>query len=133
MLTPHPAELGRLLGRSTDEVLSDFFGSSVNAAQQYNAIVVAKASTTVVARPDGRIAVVDGMNPALATAGSGDVLSGVIASLLGRGLSAWDSARCGALAHSVAGRRLRDSAGLFRSSALPDAVASVMGEALFGA
>ncbi|MCK4516053.1 MAG: NAD(P)H-hydrate dehydratase, partial [Spirochaetaceae bacterium] len=76
--------------------------------------------------------VVDGMNPSLATAGSGDVLAGVIGALLSRGVSAWDGARAGVVAHSIAGSRLRDSAGLFRSAELSSEIARVMGKVTLG-
>ncbi len=128
VLTPHPAELGRLVGASTADVLLDMYGSAGRAAETYGAVVVAKASTTIIAHPDGRVAVVDGMNPSLATAGSGDVLAGVIGALLSRGITSWDAARAGALAHSVAGRRLADRAGLFRSAELSPEIARVLGE-----
>ncbi len=128
VLTPHPAELGRLVDASTDDVLGDMYGFAGRAAEMYSAVVVAKASTTIVADPGGRVAVVDGMNPSLATAGSGDVLAGVIGALLSRGIPAWDAARAGVVAHAVAGRRLGDSAGLFRSAELAPEIARVMGE-----
>ena len=128
VLTPHPAELGRLVDASTDDVLGDMYGFAGRAAEMYGAVVVAKASTTIVADPGGRVAVVDGMNPSLATAGSGDVLAGVIGALLSRGIPAWDAARAGVVAHAVAGRRLGDSAGLFRSAELAPEIARVMGE-----
>ncbi len=132
VLTPHPAELGRLVGASKDDVLSDMYGSAGRAAQMYGAVVVAKASTTIIAHPDGRVAVADGMNPSLATAGSGDVLAGVIGALVSRGIPAWDAGRAGVLVHSIAGRRLRDSAGLFRSAELAPEIARVMGEVILG-
>jgi NAD(P)H-hydrate epimerase len=122
--------LGRLVGTSKDDVLVDMYGSAGRAAEIYGAVVVAKASTTIIAHPDGRIAVVDGMNSALATAGSGDVLAGVIGGLLSRGISPWDAARAGALAHSIAGCRLRDSAGLFLSAELSAEIARVVGAAV---
>ncbi|MBU8914112.1 MAG: NAD(P)H-hydrate dehydratase, partial [Spirochaetales bacterium] len=128
VLTPHPAELGRLAGASRDDVLADMYGFAGRAAEMYGAVVVAKASTTIIAHPDGRVAVVDGMNPSLATAGSGDVLAGVFGALLSRGVPAWDAARAGAVAHSVAGRRLGVSAGLFRSAELSPEIARVVGE-----
>ena len=132
VLTPHPAELGRLVGASKEDVLADMYGAARRGAEIYGAVVVAKASTTIIAHPDGRVAVVDGMNPSLATAGSGDVLAGVIGALLSRGVSAWDGARAGVVAHSIAGGRLRDSAGLFRSAELSSEIARVMGEVTFG-
>jgi len=127
VLTPHPGELGRLVDAPKDAALADMYGSAAQAAERYGAVIVAKACTTIIAHPDGRIAVVDGMNPSLATAGSGDVLAGVIGALLSRGLPVWDAARAGVVAHSLAGRRLRDSAGLFRSTELSHEVARVVG------
>jgi NAD(P)H-hydrate epimerase len=132
VLAPHPAELARLLDRTTDDVLADFYGCAAETARRYGAVVVAKACTTIVARPDGRVSVVDGANPGLGTAGSGDVLSGVIGAMLGRGMSSWDAARCGALVHAEAGRSLRDRAGMFRSSALPDEIGRLAGQLLLG-
>jgi ADP-dependent NAD(P)H-hydrate dehydratase / NAD(P)H-hydrate epimerase len=130
VLTPHPGELSRLVGASKAETLSDMYGSALHAAQKFGAVVVAKASTTIIARPDGRMAVVDGMNPALATAGSGDVLSGVIGALLSRGMSAWDAARAGTVLHAAAGRGLARSAGFFRSAQLPGEIGRVLGSVL---
>jgi NAD(P)H-hydrate epimerase len=130
VLTPHPGELARLTGMSVDAVRDDPFGAARRAAEQYNAVVVSKSVTTLITRGDGRVSVVDGSNPALATAGSGDVLAGVIAAQLARGADGWDAARVGALAHAVAGRELAASAGLFLSSELPAAVGRVLGRVL---
>ncbi len=119
VLTPHPGELARLLGRDSAAVSGDFVGSVVECARERRAIVIGKSHTTVIARPDGRYAIVDGMNPALGTGGSGDVLTGAVAGLLAGGADPWDAARAAVLAHQEAGRRLRERVGLFLAEELP--------------
>jgi hydroxyethylthiazole kinase-like uncharacterized protein yjeF len=127
ILTPHPGELARLLGSTTTEVTRRFMDSARSAAESSGSIVMAKACTTVVAHPDGRIAVVDGMNEFAATAGSGDVLAGVAGALLARGMQPYDAACAAALIHSTACRRLSLRDGFFHSSKLPDEIARVAG------
>ena len=85
MLTPHAGELARLLGRQSADVQAHRLRSAREAASQANAIVVLKGDDTLVARPDGRVAVSPGGSSALATAGTGDVLSGVIGAYLAKG------------------------------------------------
>lgn len=103
VLTPHPAEAARLLGCSTKEVQ----GSRVDAAQEiaaaYGAVVVLKGCGSVIAKPSGRYAICPLGNPGMSTAGSGDVLSGVIGALLAQGLGTWDAALTGVAAHAAAG------------------------------
>ena len=82
VLTPHPGEMARLLGKSSDEVERDRFGAVRALVAATNAVVVLKGARTIVASPDGRIAVNTSGNPVLATAGSGDVLAGAIGALL---------------------------------------------------
>jgi NAD(P)H-hydrate epimerase len=103
VLTPHPAEAGRLLHSGTQAVQDDRVESALELAGQYQAIVVLKGCGTVVAHPDGRYAICPLGNPGMATAGSGDVLSGVIASLLGQGFDPWQSAQLGVVIHAAAG------------------------------
>jgi len=103
ILTPHPAEAARLLGCSVNEVQQDRFHAASEMARRYGASVVLKGCGTVVAEPSGQYAVCSGGNPGMATAGSGDVLTGLIAALLAQGLSCFDAARAGVLAHAMAG------------------------------
>lgn len=103
VLTPHPAEAARLLGCATAEVQDDRFAAARSLATRFSAIVVLKGNGTLVADPSGRVAVVGAGNPGLATGGSGDVLTGVIASLRAQGLQAFDAACVGALLHARAG------------------------------
>lgn len=104
VLTPHEAELGRLLGLETEEVAAHRLECAREAAELSGAVVLLKGDDTIVARPGGPVAVSPGGSPALATAGTGDVLSGLIGALLAKGLEAFEAAALGALAHVLAAR-----------------------------
>jgi NAD(P)H-hydrate epimerase len=84
ILTPHPGEMARLLGRSTADVQRDRSGAAAGLARRTGAIVVLKGERTLVAEPDGRGAVVPWGNPGMATGGTGDVLAGIVGSLAAR-------------------------------------------------
>lgn len=103
VLTPHPGEAARLLGVTPGEVQSDRLGSARRLACDLGAVTVLKGHRTVVASPDGRASFNASGNPALATAGSGDVLTGMIVAWLGRGLRSWDAARLAVWIHGAAG------------------------------
>ena len=124
ILTPHVGELAAMIGRSTDEVLDEWLGSVREASLRYDAVVVAKSHVTAVGTPDGRTWVIDGMAPALGTAGSGDVLAGAIAALLCRVDDAATAAIVGVMLHARAGRRAMAERGYFLSSDLPAALAA---------
>ncbi len=111
VLTPHEGELGRLLGCPSDEVGAHRLASARRAAAQAAAIVVLKGDDTIVARPDGFVAISPGATPALATAGTGDVLSGVIGALLAKGMDPFVAACAGVRLHALAGRRAADRLG----------------------
>jgi NAD(P)H-hydrate epimerase len=102
VLTPHEGELGRLLGRPADEVAAQRLECARSAAQRSAATVVLKGEGTIVADPSGVCYIVPTGNPGLATPGSGDVLTGVIAAQLAKGLSATDAACLGAFLHGLA-------------------------------
>ena len=102
VLTPHPAELGRLLGVDTKEVVKDRLAAARRAAQELGCIIVAKGHRTVVTDGD-RAVVVPAGGPELATAGTGDVLTGAVAALLAAGVDPFDAAWCAAYVHGVAG------------------------------
>ncbi|HLB21741.1 MAG TPA: NAD(P)H-hydrate dehydratase, partial [Solirubrobacteraceae bacterium] len=104
ILTPHAGELGRLLGLDSGEIERERLRHVSTAARQANAVVVLKGDDTLVAHPDGRVAVSRGGSPALATAGTGDVLTGVLAALLAQGLDAFETACAGVWLHAAAGR-----------------------------
>ena len=104
VLTPHAGELGRLLGRESSQVAAERLSSVREAADGSGAVVVLKGDDTLVAEPGGRVAVSRGGCPGLATAGSGDVLTGVIAALLAAGLDPFTAAAGGVWLHARAGR-----------------------------
>lgn len=109
VLTPHPGEMRRLL--ASDTLDDDRVGVAERAARDWGQVVVLKGATTVVAEPGGRSAVHNGGNPALATAGTGDVLAGAIGGLLAQGLALFDAAVLGVFLHAAAGALVRDDLG----------------------
>ncbi|PUA16489.1 NAD(P)H-hydrate dehydratase [Glaciimonas sp. PCH181] len=92
VMTPHPLEAARLLGISTTEIQSDRLAAARSLAQRFNAVIVLKGAGSIIARPDGYAVVNPTGNPALATGGSGDVLSGICGALLAQGWSDWHAA-----------------------------------------
>jgi hydroxyethylthiazole kinase-like uncharacterized protein yjeF len=103
VLTPHEGELGRLLGVEAARVGAARLSSVREAAARCGAVVVLKGDDTLIAAPDGRVAVSRGATPALATAGTGDVLSGVLAALLAKGLDPFTAAAAAVRLHALAG------------------------------
>ena len=103
ILTPHPGEAARLLKTNPAQVQSDRLASALALAAQYQAVVVLKGHDTVVASPDGQLAVCTDGNAGMSGAGMGDVLAGVLGALLAQGLSAWQAARLGVALHASAG------------------------------
>ncbi len=103
ILTPHPAEAGRLLKCEAADIQRDRVGTAQAIARRYHASVVLKGCGTIIAAPDGAYAICPLGNPGMATAGSGDVLTGIIAALLGQGLSSHQAAIAGVVAHARAG------------------------------
>jgi NAD(P)H-hydrate epimerase len=131
VLTPHAGELGRLLERESADVEAHRLDAVRTAAAQSGAIVVLKGDDTLVAEPGGRVAVNRGGAPALATAGTGDVLSGVIGAYLAKGMHPFHAACAGVFLHAAAGRlaaRLIGTEGVIASDVielLPRALAPV--------
>lgn len=134
VLTPHVGEFGRLragsgLDPAADGDLVDDDAARVRAARDaaavWGGVVVLKGADTVIAAPDGSVAVAPFENPALASGGTGDVLSGAIGALLAQGLDPFAAARVGVYLHGLAGDAVRErlgDAGLLASD-LPDAIA----------
>lgn len=110
VLTPHPGEAARLLDCDIATVQRDRYASARELAVRYAAVVVLKGAGSLVAAPDGRVAVCPWGNPGMASGGMGDLLTGVIAALLAQGLEAWDAARLGVAVHARAGDRAAGSA-----------------------
>jgi ADP-dependent NAD(P)H-hydrate dehydratase / NAD(P)H-hydrate epimerase len=109
ILTPHPAEAARLLGRSTAEVQADRLAAARALATRYRANVVLKGAGSVCAFPDERWAVNATGNPGLASGGTGDVLAGIIGALLGQGLDAERALQLAVCVHGAAADALVDS------------------------
>ncbi len=106
LITPHPAEAARLLGITTAEVQADRPNAARALAQRYQAVVVLKGVGSLVASPDGRLALCSHGHPAMAGAGLGDVLSGILGALLAQGLPAFDAACLAVWLHACAGESL---------------------------
>lgn len=134
VLTPHPGEMARLTGLSIAEIQADRLGTASRFAATWNQVVVLKGANTVIAAPDGRLRLSPFANPALASAGTGDVLAGAIAGFLSQGLDPFAAAACGVYIHGLAGELVREelgSAGLLATDllpALPQAMKRVRGE-----
>jgi NAD(P)H-hydrate epimerase len=105
VLTPHAGELARLLDVASEAVAARRLAHARDAARRAGAMVVLKGDDTLVVEPEGRVGVSQGGSPALATAGTGDVLSGVLAAFLARGMAPFDAACAAVFAHAEAGRR----------------------------
>ncbi len=103
ILTPHPGEMARLTKLSMKEIETDRERIAIKYAARWGHVVVLKGAFTVIAAPDGRSTLLPFANPALATAGSGDVLAGTIVALRAQGLPAFEAALCGAYLHGAAG------------------------------
>jgi hydroxyethylthiazole kinase-like uncharacterized protein yjeF len=123
VLTPHPGELSRLTGKTADAINADRLVVARKAAKDWGAIVVLKGAHTVVAHPDGRISEDPHEVPALATGGTGDVLSGIIGGLIAQGSDPFAAAVTGVYIHAAAGRRIAQrigDSGLLASDLLPE-------------
>ena len=103
LLTPHPGELARLLGAETNEILDDRVGSARRAAAAARAVVVLKGHQSLVADVDGRTWINPTGNPGMATGGSGDVLTGFLAALVGQGYEPPVAAQLAVFLHGLAG------------------------------
>ena len=108
LMTPHPLEAARLLSATTAQVQSDRLNAARRLAKEFNATVILKGSGTVIAAPDGKIVVNATGNPALATAGSGDVLAGICGALLAQKWPAWEAALGAVWMHGKAADDLVD-------------------------
>jgi len=132
ILTPHPAEAARLLRTDVASVQRDRLAAAQSLARDFKAHVVLKGAGSVLAHPDGTWDINTSGNPALATAGSGDVLSGLVGALLAQGVGARDALRVGVCVHGAAADALveqgRGPLGLVASD-LPDAARDLVNAA----
>jgi len=111
VLTPHPGELARLMSKTADAINADRESAARKAAKEWGAIVVLKGAHTVVAHPDGRTSEDPHEVPALASGGTGDVLSGIIGGLIAQGSEPYAAAVTGVYVHAAAGRRISERLG----------------------
>jgi hydroxyethylthiazole kinase-like uncharacterized protein yjeF len=112
VLTPHPGEMSALTGLDKETIQKDRRGITKRFAGEWNAVVVLKGAFTVIAAPDGRTAIEPFATPALARAGTGDVLAGVIGGLIAQGIESWPAAVLGAYLHGRAGELAAEHAGV---------------------
>ncbi len=120
LLTPHPGEAARLLGMTTAQVQADRPSAALALAQRYQAVVVLKGAGSLIASADGRLALCDRGHPAMAGAGLGDVLAGLLGALRAQGMPAFEAACLGVWLHASAGERLAEQGrGLIASELLP--------------
>jgi len=133
VITPHPGELARLVGSSAADIQSDRLAAARAAASRCRCVVVLKGARTIVAQADGDAYIIPTGNPGMASGGMGDVLTGMIASLLGQGLAAPDAAWVAAYLHGLAADLIAEERGVVGILAsevahrLPAAIARVRG------
>jgi ADP-dependent NAD(P)H-hydrate dehydratase / NAD(P)H-hydrate epimerase len=125
VLTPHAGELARLLGVDSEDVRRARLAHARVAAEQSGAVVVLKGDDTLIAEPGGRVAVSRGDSPGLATAGTGDVLTGVISALLAQKLDPFGAAACGVQLHAEAGRLASHRQGAAEGVIATDVIAAL--------
>lgn len=118
VLTPHAGELARLLDVESAWVSAHRLEAASRCADTFGAVVLLKGSDTIVRAPDGRTVVCDTGPPSLATAGTGDVLTGIVGAFLAKGLDATDAAVAAALAHGLAAAAVPRQAGLVASDVI---------------
>jgi ADP-dependent NAD(P)H-hydrate dehydratase / NAD(P)H-hydrate epimerase len=125
VLTPHPGEMARLRGSTIADIQKDRLGHARALAAAANAVVVLKGARTIIATPDGTAFVNPTANPALGTAGSGDVLAGAIGAFLAQGLAVHEAAVAGVFVHGLAADLATRALGgsHLMASDLPDAIA----------
>ena len=111
VVTPHPGEMSRLLGKPIEDIERNRMEIAHLAAKLWGVTVLLKGAYTVVASPEGDVGIVPFANPGLATAGTGDVLAGIIAGLLAQNMSPYDSAALGAFIHGAAGEMVTNNIG----------------------
>jgi len=103
ILTPHPKEMSRLTGLATQDIVDNRIDSALEFAKKKKVTLLLKGARTIIASPEGTVAINPTGNPGMATGGSGDVLTGMIAGLLSQGLSPRDATCAGAYLHGLAG------------------------------
>jgi NAD(P)H-hydrate epimerase len=127
VLTPHPGEMAALTGLTMEEIQSNRIAVVIKYALEWKQVVVLKGALTVIAAPDGRMNLIPVASSALAKAGSGDVLSGMIASLIGQGVTGFEAASAAAWLHAQAGLRAARELGCEASVLASDIIEAIPG------
>lgn len=132
VLTPHPGEMSAMTGLPREEIQTNREAVAEKFAREWGHVLVLKGAFTVIASPDGRKTIIPVATPALARAGTGDVLAGLIVGLLAQGLDAYDAAVAGAFIHAQAGLHAAETLGTTASvlasdvlNSIPDVLASL--------
>ena len=126
VLTPHPGEMAELTGLRVSEIQAARLTTAEKYANEWGHVVVLKGANTVVAEPGGRTAVIPVASPALSSAGSGDVLAGIIVGLRAQGVGGYESAVSGAWIHAQSGLKSAEYLGTDRSVVAGDLLSSMV-------
>jgi hydroxyethylthiazole kinase-like uncharacterized protein yjeF len=127
ILTPHPGEMATLTGLAVEDIQLNRLGIAGKYSKAWNQVIVLKGALTVIAAPDGRIFVIPSATSALAKAGTGDVLAGMITGFRAQGLGAVESAICAAWIHAQAGLLAADKVGDGAAVLASDVIESIAG------
>lgn len=129
IITPHPGEMSRLAGKTVKEVQTDRVGIARSFSSNYNVVVVLKGAGTIIAFPDGKTFVNTTGNPGMATAGTGDVLSGIIAGLIAQKIPTSEASRAAVFLHGLAGDMVSQKKGQISliASDLIEEIPSILG------
>lgn len=122
VLTPHPGEMARFLGIKTSEVQANRISITKQVSKEFGVFVILKGARTIVASPDGRVSINPTGNPGMATAGSGDILTGIVGSLAAGGIPLFEACYAGAFIHGLSGDMAKEEKGetsLITSDLLP--------------
>lgn len=111
VLTPHPGEMARLSGLTIVAIQADRINVAKQHAKKWNKVIVLKGANTVIASPTGEVVISPFANPVLATAGTGDILSGMIAGFIAQGLKPFDSSCVGVYIHGLTGEMIKEKLG----------------------
>jgi hydroxyethylthiazole kinase-like uncharacterized protein yjeF len=131
IVTPHPGEAARLLGRTVKEIQSDRIGWAKRLSEGYGVVAVLKGANTIISSPDGEVFINTTGNPGMAKGGAGDILTGMIVSFLAQGFSPIDAAKCGVYLHGLSGDMASERLGEYGMKAgdiidfIPAAIKSV--------
>jgi hydroxyethylthiazole kinase-like uncharacterized protein yjeF len=134
IITPHPGEMSRLIGKTGEEVQKNRIGVARDFSTMYNVYTVLKGARTVISTPDGRVFINPTGNPGMASGGMGDVLTGVIGGFLAQGYNPTDACTLGVFAHGLAGdlvARKKGEAGIIAGD-VTDILPEALREILYG-